>query len=275
MDQRLRDLVSRDDDSIDLAEAALAVASHACPDLDIGRYLARLDELAAALRARVAADATVSERLAALNRYLFGDLGFAPNRDDYYDPRNSFLHDVIERRVGIPITLSVLYMEVGRRIGLPLQGVSFPGHFLVKCAVEEGTVVLDPYSGGISLGLSDLQKRLRETQGGEVSRAIVATLLVAAGNKDIIVRMLRNLKAIYLRAQELDKALAVLEAIVAAMPGEAGERRDRGMVYQQLDCFGAAADDFEHYLQARPDAADARDIHRRVVDLRSRAARLN
>ena len=272
---RLLDLVSRDETDIDLAQTALALALHASPGLDIPRYLERIAGLGIALRARVAPDASVAERIGALNHYLFGELGFAPNRDDYYDPRNSFLHEVIERRVGIPITLSVLYMEVGRHLDLQLEGVSFPGHFLVKCAMGEDAVVLDPYSGGISLGMADLQQRLRDVQGGEVSRAIIASLLVAAPRKDIIVRMLRNLKAIYLREQKLEPALAVLDALVAAAPAEAAERRDRGVVYQQLDCFAAAADDFEGYLGAVSRAADADDIRARIVELRRQAARLN
>lgn len=275
MEQRLQEIVSGNEDDIDLAEAALLVATHACPGLDVPLYLARIDELGTTLNARIPAEATVSQRITALNQYLFGDLGFAPNTKDYYDPRNSFLHDVLERRVGIPITLSVLYMEVGRRIGLPLQGVSFPGHFLVKCAVSDGMVVLDPYSRGVSLDVADLQKRLREVQGGEVSRAIIANLLVAAGKKDIILRMLRNLKAIYLREQELDKALSILHGIVAVAPDQAPELRDRGMVYHELECFRAALTDFEQYLQRTPAADDAYDIRQRVIELQKMTARLN
>ena len=275
MEQRLREIVSGDEDDIDLAEAALLVATHAHPALDVPLYLARLDELGATLKSRIPADAVVSDRITALNQYLFGDLGFAPNTENYYDPRNSFLHDVLERRVGIPITLSVVYMEVGRRIGLSLQGVSFPGHFLVKCAVSDGMVVLDPYSGGISLGLTDLQKRLREVQGGEVSRGIIASLLVSAGKKDIILRMLRNLKAIYLREHELDKALAIMNWIVAAAPAQALELRDRGMVYHELEAFRAAQSDFEQYLRLAPAAEDMDDIRQRLIELRKVTARLN
>lgn len=275
MERGLREIVSGSDDDINLAEAALLVASHACPNLDISHYLARIDELGATLKARIAEDATVSQRVAALNQYLFGDLGFAPNTEDYYDPRNSFLHDVLERRVGIPITLSVLYMEVGHRIGLPLQGVSFPGHFLVKCAVSDGMVVLDPYSGGVSLGLVDLQKRLREVQGGEVSRAIVSGLLVAAGKKDIILRMLRNLKAIYLREQAFAKALPIMDSIVAIAPDQVPEVRDRGMVYQELECFRAALNDFEQYIGRFPNGEDAYEIRQRIIELQKQTARLN
>jgi regulator of sirC expression with transglutaminase-like and TPR domain len=275
MSERLRKIVSGPDEDISLVEAALLIASHGYPDLNVAAYLARIEELAHMLRMRVGEDATALERIADLNQFLFGDLGFAPNSEDYYDPRNSFLNEVLERRMGIPITLSVIYIELGRKIGLPLQGVSFPGHFLVKCAVPDGAVVLDPYSGGISLGLTDLQKRLREVRGGEVSRAIIAELLVSASNREIIVRLLRNLKAIYLRGHDLDKALPIVDWIIAAAPEQTPELRDRGMIYQELECPRAALADFEAYLQRSPSGEDAEDIRGRIIELRKEVARLN
>ena len=275
MSERLRQIVSGRDEDISLAEAALLIAGHGYPDLNVAAYLSRIEELAYMLRLRIDEDDSIPDRISALNQFLFGELGFAANSDDYYDPRNSFLNEVLERRTGIPITLSVIYMELGRKVGLPLQGVSFPGHFLVKCAVPEGAVVLDPYSGGISLGLPDLQKRLREVQGGEVSRAIVAELLVSASNKDIIVRLLRNLKAIYLREHKLDKALPIMNWIIATMPEQTPELRDRGMIYQELECPRAALTDFETYLQLSPGSDDAGDIRGRIIELRKEVARLN
>ena len=275
MSERLRQIVSGPDEDISLAEAALLIAGHGYPDLNVAAYLSRIEELAYMLRLRIDEDDSIPERISALNQFLFGELGFAANSDDYYDPRNSFLNEVLERRTGIPITLSVIYMELGRKVGLPLQGVSFPGHFLVKCAVPEGAVVLDPYSGGISLGLPDLQKRLREVQGGEVSRAIVAELLVSASNKDIIVRLLHNLKAIYLREHKLDKALPIMNWIIATMPEQTPELRDRGMIYQELECPRAALTDFETYLQLSPGSDDAGDIRGRIIELRKEVARLN
>ncbi|MBI3526437.1 MAG: tetratricopeptide repeat protein [Betaproteobacteria bacterium] len=275
MSERLRQIVSGPDEDISLAEAALLIAGHGYPDLNVAAYLSRIEELTYVLRLRINEDDSFPERISALNQFLFGDLGFAPNSGDYYDPRNSFLNEVLERRTGIPITLCVIYMELGRKIGLPLQGVSFPGHFLVKCAVPDGAVVLDPYSGGISLGLVDLQKRLREVRGGEVSRAIVAELLVSASNKEIIVRLLRNLKAIYLRGHNLDRALPIVNWIIATMPEQTPELRDRGMLYQELECSRAALADFEEYLKRSPSCEDADDIRRRIIELRREAARLN
>ena len=272
---RLQQVVSGPDEAIELAEAALLIATHVYPDLDVAHYLARIEELAQTLKSRIQPDSGPSQRILALNEYLFAELGFAANKEDYYDPRNSCLNEVLDRRVGIPITLSLLYMEVGGRIGLPLRGVSFPGHFLVKCALPDGTVMLDPYSGGISIGVSDLQKRLGEARDGEVSSAIVAGMLVAAGKKEIILRLLRNLKAIYLRSQKFDRALPILDWIVATVPDQPPELRDRGMIYQELECSRAALADFERYLELSPGCDDRDQIRSRIVELQGQSARLN
>jgi regulator of sirC expression with transglutaminase-like and TPR domain len=268
-------MVARQDQDIDLAEAALLIAKGAYLDLDVAGYLARIDDLARRLRAQLPQDSSQTERILALNRFLFDEQGFAPNTENYYDPRNSFLNDVLDRRVGIPITLSILYIEVGRRIGLPLQGVSFPGHFLVKCMMGKGMVILDPYCGGISLTLQDLQQRLREVRGGEVSRAIVAGMLVSANNKQILARMLRNLKAIYLERKDYEHALFVMGWIMTIAPQDGSEHRDRGLAYLKLECFRAALEDLERYLQLAPEAPDADEIRSQVIELRKCTARLN
>jgi regulator of sirC expression with transglutaminase-like and TPR domain len=275
LDERFQRLLGQPDESIDLAEGALLIAKHAYADLDVGAQLARLDDMAQALRERIGENGAVPDRIVALNRFLFEELGFRPNVDDYYDPRNSFLNEVIERRLGIPITLSVLYMEVGRRVGIPLHGVSFPGHFLVKCPLAQGVVVLDPYCGGISLTIKDLQQRLREARGGEVSRAIIAGLLVAAQPRDILARMLRNLKSIYLSKRDYAQALPVLQWLVLAVPGDAGAVRDRGLTWFGLECYRAALSDLEQYLAMAPKAGDAADIRGHVLELRRGVARLN
>jgi len=275
MSERLTTLLERPEDSICLAEAALLVAEGQYPGLDIEDYLGRIDGYARELQERLGDDAGCTQRLGALNQYLFQELGFAPDADNYYDPRNSFLNEVLERRRGIPLSLSILYIAVGRRLGLDLRGVSFPGHFLVKCAVDGGVVVLDPYYRGLSLSLEDLQKRLREVRGGEVSRAIVSEMLVSAAPREVMVRMLRNLKGIYLKAQQFNDALAVLEWIVPLAPAEHEEVRDRGIVYQELECFRAALADFERYVAAEPKAADAEAIRGRIVEMQKLAARLN
>jgi len=275
MSERLQQVLSGPEEAIDLAEAALLIATHAYPDLDVAHHLARIEVLAKTLELRIQPDSSPSQRILALNQYMFAELGFAANEKDYYDPRNSCLNEVLDRRVGIPITLSLLYMEIGSRIGLPLEGVSFPGHFLVKCALPEGTVVLDPYAGGVLLGVADLQKRLRDVRGDEVSSAIVAGMLSAAGKKEIVLRLLRNLKAIYLRSQQFDRALPILDWIIATVPDQPPELRDRGMIYQELECSRAALADFQRYLELSPGCDDRDEIRGRIVELQHQSARLN
>ena len=272
---RFRDLIDRSDDEIDLAEGALLIAKGVNADLDVAHYLSRIDALAGELARRFTDSASQTDRILALNQFLFEEQGFAPSIENYYDPRNSFLNEVLERRVGIPISLSILYIEVGRRAGLPLRGVSFPGHFLVKCQVNDGMVVLDPYCRGVSLSLHDLQQRLRQVRGGEVSRAIVAGMLVAANKKEILARMLRNLKAIYLEREDYNTALSAMEWIITLTPADALEVRDRGLLYAKLECARAALDDLQRYLELAPDAEDVPEVRSRVIELRQAAARLN
>jgi len=263
------------DDELDLARAALLIAKGRDASVDVERYVSELEFLAATLGKRLAPDANASLRIGALNQFLFQEMGFGPNRQDYYDPRNSFLNEVIDRRKGIPITLSLVYMEIGRRIGLPLRGVSFPGHFLVKCRLNQGMVVLDPYAGGASPSMADLQKRLRDARGGEVSRAIVAGLLVAADKRDILARMLRNLKAIYMRKEMDETAMSVVEWLMVLNPEAPEEVRDRGLLFERMECFRAALSDLERYLKLQPAADDVDDVYARVIELRQSAARLN
>lgn len=268
-------LVQQPDDQIDLARAALLIAKGRDASVDVDRYLAEIEFLAATLGRRLPADLGATQRIGALNQYLFQEMGYGPNQQDYYDPRNSFLNDVLDRRKGIPITLSVLYIEVGRRIGLPLRGVSFPGHFLVKCRLEQGVIVLDAFAGGASLGIADLQKRLRAVRGGEVSRAIIAGMLVAAEKREILARMLRNLKAIYMHGGQCEAALDTVAWLMAIHPDSADELRDRGLLYQRMECFRAALADLERYLALQPAAEDIDDVYARVIELRQSAARLN
>jgi len=275
LSERLTRIISGAECEIPLTEAALLVASHRYPDLDVRHYLDVINRFGESVSARIAADSGPAEKVAALNRYLFDELGFAPNAQDYYDPRNSLLNDVMERRSGIPITLSLIYMAVGNRLGLQLKGVCFPGHFLVKCGVPKGLIVLDPFFGGQSLAITDLQRMLREAQGGEVSRAIIAGFLVAASKREILLRMLGNLKAIYLRNRELDNALIIMNWIVAADPSQGSQVRDRGMVYHEMECFRAAAADFERYLELNPGCSDGDGIRQRLVQIRRSVSLLN
>lgn len=267
--REFRQAVERPEESIDLGRAALAVALADYPDLDIARYLRRIDELAVEVSQRRGADADAFRSIAALNYVLFKEQGFRGNRDDYYDPKNSFLNDVIDRKRGLPITLSILYMEVGRRIGLILEGFGFPGHFLVKAEAEGDEIVLDPFNAGDVKSYEDLQAMLDQIYGGKVR--LDRDLLTALPKKQILKRMLGNLKAIYGRRDELVKMLAVLDRLIILDPGSVEEVRDRGAVYLRLECYGQAKDDFETYLRLAPNAKDAAAIREQLVELAKRA----
>ena len=263
-------------DEIRLAEGALLIAAEEYRDLDVDAYLERLDEMGEALRRRLRSDISTTEALIALNHYIFDELGFAGNADDYYDARNSYLNEVIDRRLGIPITLAVLYIEIGRRIGLPLQGISFPAHFLVKCPMRDGTVVLDPYARGASLGLDDLQERLQGVaRGVELEPSLVASLLAPATPQEILARMLRNLRAIHAKRGEDLKVLSAFNRILALQPDAAEDYRDRGELYARLECARAAVSDFREYLRLRPQASDSDRIATRIAELAPVASRLN
>ena len=274
--ERFGQMVSGPDEAINLAEAALLIASEEYPGLDIAAYLARLDEMAATLRRRLRADISPADTIVALNRFLFDEHGFSGNAADYYDPRHSFLNEVLDRKRGIPLTLALVYMEIGRRIGLPVHGISFPAHFLVKCQLREGMVVLDPYAKGISLSFDEIRRRIKSLRNdAEPPRSVIAGMLATASNKDILVRMLRNLKGIYSHHQQWLKALAATDRIISVMPALAEEYRDRGMIYLNLECFRAALFDLQAYIKMLPVAADADSVRQKVVELQRVASRLN
>ena len=274
--ERFSIIVAGDDDAINLAEGALLVAASEYPGLDVGACLERLAQLGVDLSLRLRPDISAADKIIMLNRYLFDELGFRANSDDYYDPRNSFLNDVLERKLGIPLTLAIIYMEIGRHIGLPLQGVSFPGHFLVRCALREGAVILDPYARGVSLGVDDLKARLAAMGRAAVpSRSVVAAMLTAASNHDMLGRLLRNLKAIYTQRKDWLKALAIADHIIFLSPTHAVEYRDRGIFYQHLECFRAALFDLQSYLEMLPGAEDTDAIRQQMIELQAAAARLN
>src|SRR5258708_8425234 len=193
---------------------------------------------------------------------------FSGNVGDYYDPRNSYLNEVMERRIGVPITLSVLYLEVGKRLGLNLKGVSFPGHFLVKLAVRRGQLVLDPFTGGEAQSEADLRQRLEQVlPSGKAKQAQLDRYLEPATPRQIIARVLRNLKNIYMQTGKLEQALAVMHRMLLVMPESAEELRDRGLVYQRLECFRPALSDLHNYFRRPPQAPGASEVHGNPVAL--------
>lgn len=274
--ERFERMAQGPDEGIDLALGALLIAAaEQYAELDADRYLRRLDQLGEALRRRLRPDIGPTDAIRSLNRYLFEELGFRGAVDDYYDPRNSFLNEVIDRRVGIPITLAIVYMRLGSHLGLRLAGVSFPGHFLVRCTVHEGTVVLDPFHKGTSLGIPDLQKRLASGQGLEPSRADVAAMLAPAHPREILARLLRNLRGIYMQYKQHAEALTATTRILALIPDNAGEWRERAGLHLTLECFRAALGDFQRYIALAPDAEDADAVRSRIIELQQVCARLN
>jgi regulator of sirC expression with transglutaminase-like and TPR domain len=257
------------------------IAQDAYPRLEVERYLGDIERMAMRLRGRMPQTLGAEERVAALNEFLFEDLGYHGNVDEYYDPRNSYLNDVMDRKAGIPISLSVLYMAVGRRVGLPLEGVSFPGHFLVRLRMRAGVLVLDPFAGGAPLSEAELRERLQRvipagiTENVPVSELPLDQFLEAATNRQILARVLRNLKGIYRETDKPERMLEVLNRMLMVAPDASAELRDRGIVYQRLECYRAALKDLSDYVEREPDAPDFDDVRARLVEVSALCARLN
>ena len=268
-----------DDKSLSLVEAAASIAQDEFPQLDTLAVLARIDELAARLKRRFPLDAVPVQRLRWLNRFFFQELGFAGNVNHYHDPNNSYLHAVLETRRGIPITLAVLYIELATQIGLTARGVSFPGHFLIKLRMPQGEVVIDPFTGH-SLSRDELDellapyKRKRGLQGE--FDAPLGLFLQTATARDVLARMLRNLKEIHRGAGDCQRWLAVQQRLVVLLPQVWEERRDRGLASAELGLIDAAAADLSAYLQHNASAQDRALVEERLFKLgRGDASRLH
>jgi len=260
-----------DDASLPLVEAAAAIAQDEYPGLDTQAVLAEIDALADRLKRRIPADAVPVQRLRWLNRFFIQELGFGGNVNNYYDPGDSYLHLVLSTRRGIPITLAVLYIELATQVGLTARGVSFPGHFLVKLKMPQGEVVIDPFTGH-SLSreeLDDLLLPYKRNRGllGEFD-APLGLFLQAAQPRDVVARMLRNLKEIHRSAEDWPRLMAVLHRLVVLLPQAWEERRDRGLARAALGQRDAALADLGTYLEQRPDADDAPALRRRLTELR-------
>ena len=264
------------DEAIDLGQAALLIARQEYPDLEVGRYLSLLDDMGAEVRRRLRGGEGPMSRIGHLNRYLFDDLGFRGNVEAYDDPRNSFLNDVLDRRVGIPISLSTVYLEVGRRCGCPLDGVSFPGHFLVRWrdpGGQAGEILLDPFHRGRVLTEEECRLRLLEQFGGRLP--FRREFLRRARTREILERTLVNLKRLYEKEQDFHRALMVQDSLLCLAPGEPERLRDRGLLYFRLACFGQARADLEGYLERAPDAGDGEALRRQMPKLRSLSPVMN
>lgn len=271
-----RALMAQADARIELARACLMIARDAYPALDPAHYLGEIERYALRLRAQLPEGGDVGAKVIALNEFFFGELGFEGNVDRYYDPRNSYLNDVLDRRLGNPISLAIVQMELARRLGVPLQGVSFPGHFLVRLPLDEGIVVLDPFQKGRSLDAAELRRRARshlDTQDIDDQR--LARMLEPASHRAILSRMLRNLKAVYAERESWDKALRCCDRLLTVDAHQPSEYRDRGQLYLKLGHRRAARDDLHRYLALVPQADDADTVAAELTGLSGELPRLN
>ncbi len=258
---------------IPLARAALLIAKEEYPDLDVDRCLDRLADLAREASRWVGAAANTVEQVQSLSRFLFEHHRFTGNQDNYGDPRNSFLNEVLERKLGIPITLSVIYIEVGRRTGMKLEGVSFPGHFLVKATDERGELIIDPFNEGMILNLEQLRARLNQVYGQPVE--LHPAMLRAAPSRQILSRMLRNLKNIYVAASDFMRAIAALDRILILEPRSLEDILERAKLYETLECFQAALDDLQSFLSIAPDHPIAEAAREGVIRLSRQVSRIS
>jgi len=260
-----------EDEHFALLEAAVSLGQDIEPDLDTQAVLDQIEALGDKLKRRLPADASAMHRLRTLNRFFFRELGFAGNVNDYYDAGNSYLHQVLASRRGIPISLALVYIELASHAGLVARGVSFPGHFLVKLRLPNGEAVMDPFNGR-SLSREELEERLeplRRKQGlvGDFEVPL-GLFLQSAAPRDIIARMLRNLKSIHQQSEDFASLLAVQHRLVCLLPDAWDERRDRGLTFAELGQPDAAAEDLTTYLDHVPDAADAEPMRQMLAELR-------
>lgn len=266
-------LVKRPEATFDLAKAALLIAAESNPNVDVDKNLHTLDTWAEELRARLQPDWNNLQKLARLRNFVFEDLRFRGDQEDYYSPSNSMLNEVMERRLGIPLTLSIVFMELGWRVGIPFEGVGFPGHFLVRLTGEPRDLLLDPYRDGMSVHQEDCQRMLREISGGKLELRDIH--LHSVSKHDMIARLLMNLKGAYLRVEDDAGALAAVDRLLVLRPEDVEEIRDRGLLHYRLRRYWPALHDIEHYLESRPDAPDRESLEVHVRNLHRLVSSLN
>ncbi|WP_088892038.1 SirB1 family protein [Leptolyngbya ohadii] len=263
--QRFYQEIRQPDEAIDLAKAALYLAQEEYPDLDAEEYLNALDTMAAEIKERLPEEAYPLRIIKTINQYLYEDLGYYGNKDSYYEPENSYLNQVIDRRTGIPITLSLVYLEVAKRLDFPMVGVGMPGHFLIRPVIDEMQIFVDPFSQGEVLFAEDCQQRLSEIYGRPIEMRPEFLQPVTAHY--FLVRMLNNLKVIYLNQSDIPRSLATIERILLLFPDSPIDQRDRGLLYYQTGRWTEASQDLEDYLLQVPDAQDStvvRELLRRM-----------
>lgn len=259
-------MVQRSEDDIDLARAALLIAAESDAALDVDAEMARLETWADTLRERCEPGWNPLQRLARLRAFMYEELGFKGDVQHYYAPENSLLNSVMARRRGIPLTLSILFMEIGWRIGVPFEGVGFPGHFLVRLAGLPEDLLLDPFDHGGSVHEEDCRRMLAASTGGVLEFDPAMTRSI--GKREMIARLLFNLKVACLKAGRYELALSAVDRLLLLHPEDAIEVRDRGLLLYQLDQYRAAVRALEGYLEMRPTADDRGEMERHIAALR-------
>jgi len=268
---RFAEIVSADE-RVNLAEAALVIAAEEYPRLDVEAYLEKLDLFGDIARNQAANARDAMDFISAINTTLFERLSFRGNRDAYYDPRNSFLNEVIDRRTGIPITLTVIYIEVARRIGFAVKGVGLPFHFIAKHEAETGDIYIDPFNEGRVLGRNACAELVANVSADRVE--LRNEHLTAVGNKQILTRMLSNLVGIY-STTDRRRALAAIERVLLINPGSTSHIRDRGLLLASVGDSATAIIELEKYLTLAPQAADCDVIRGQIKSIRQNQAKLN
>jgi regulator of sirC expression with transglutaminase-like and TPR domain len=263
--RRFQEMMQRPDAEIDLARAALIVAAENDPLLDVDDEMAKLDRWAEELSRRIDPQWNSLQRLARLRTFMYEELGFKGDVQGYYSPANSLLHSVMSRRLGIPLTLSIVFMEIGWRIGVPFEGVGFPGHFLVRLTGEPGDLLLDPYDHGGSVHEEDCRRMIELTSGGTVPYD--PSMIRSLGKRAMIARLLFNLKVACLKASDDTGALAAVERLLLLHPDDPPELRDRGLLLYRMDRYREARASLEAYLRARSDALDREVVERHLTAL--------
>ena len=263
-----------EDDHFPLTEAAIAVAQHAFPDLDVQHTLDEIDALGSKLKKRITADTSQVQRLQLLKHFFYIELGFGPNANDFYAPENSYLHHVIESRRGIPISLAILMIELGQQIGLKIRGVSFPNHFMMRVSLPQGEIIMDPLNGA-TYSKDELQAMLDpylDAKGYRGETALpLSIFLRASSSREILSRFLRNLKLIYTEHERWERLLGIQERLVILLPDAIEEVRDRGLIFAQLEYLRPALQDMQHYISEAPEASDAEEIRNHIATLESQA----
>jgi regulator of sirC expression with transglutaminase-like and TPR domain len=263
-----------EDERVDLLRAALTFARIEDPALDIEHYVHRVDELAHRAGARIQDPDEPAQVIAGLNEVLFHEEMFRGNAVDYYSPRNSFLHDVLDRRLGIPITLALVYMEVARRVGFQLFGVGMPGHFLLKHYDVDGrSILIDAFERGSIVTEDDCRQKLDTIYSGQL--ALQPEFLLPVTRRQMLTRMLNNLRSIYLSQRDFRRALRVVDLILVIYPRSPEDVKQRAVLRYNLNDYRGALSDFEEYVKMSPDASDAEEIKHTALSLRRSMAQMN